>query len=94
MRGTDVRDVWGRVWRLVWAIEIGIALAIVIALVLPQRSMNGWGGGAFGGANPALVGAGACGFTLAIYALLGALARRRVQRVVRLPRARLLPSRG
>ena len=89
----DVRDVSGRLWRMFWSVLAGAQIAVIVALVLPQRSLNGWGGGAFGGANTLLVGAGALGLALAINALLAALMRRPPRTRIRLPRARLVRGR-
>ncbi|HEY5923772.1 MAG TPA: hypothetical protein VIV11_18950 [Kofleriaceae bacterium] len=83
----------GRLGRMVVATAVGAFGALVIAVLLPQTSQRGWGAGALGLANPVLVGAGACGIAMAVYALLGVLARLpRIERT-RLPRATMLRSR-
>ena len=88
MRELDVRDIHGRLLRVVCSIVAGALLAVVIAVVLPQRSSSGWGVGAFGMANPVLVGAGAVAIALGIYAVLGAVMRRAPRIVI--PRATLV----
>lgn len=88
----DVRDLGGRLERLIIAGLVGVVTALVVAAVLPQESSRGWGGGAFGAANPVLVGAGACGIALGIYAVLDVWVRglRRPGRTPgRLPVARI-----
>ena len=89
----DVRDVSGRLWRLFWSVLAGAQIAVLIAVLLPQRSLRGWGGGAFGAANSILVGAGALGITLAVYALLNARVKRPPRLRIRMPRAILVRSR-
>jgi hypothetical protein len=89
----DVRDVGGRAWRLFWSVLAGAQVAVLIAVLLPQKSMRGWGGGAFGAANSVLVAAGALGITLAVYAVLNAFARRPPRMRIRVPRAVVLRGR-
>ena len=93
MRDMDVRDLEGRLGRIVVATAIGLFVAVLIALVLPQRTMRGWGGGAFDLTNPVLVVSGACGIAMAVYALLGLLARLPRIETTRLPRATVRRSR-
>jgi len=100
MSKLDVRDLEGRLWRLFWSILAGAMLAVVIAAILPQRSLRGWGGGAFDLTNPLLVAAGAVGIAIGVYTLLGFFVRTQiyarlmppVQRVW-IPRARLVRRR-
>ena len=93
MSPLDVRDVTGRAWRLFWSVLAGAQVSVLIAVLLPQQSMRGWGGGAFGGANAFLVAAGALGITLAVYAGLNAIARRPPRVRIRMPRAILVRGR-
>jgi hypothetical protein len=100
MRKLDVRDIEGRLWRLFWSILAGAMLAVVIAAILPQRSLRGWGGGAFDLTNPLLVASGAVGIAIGVYALLGVFVRTQLYarlmppfpRVL-IPRARVLRRR-
>lgn len=87
MNPLDVRDVNGRIWRLFCSLLVGAPIAVLIAAVLPQRSLCGWGDGAFGFVNPVLVGIGVVAITLAVYAALGAIARMPPRIRVRVPRA-------
>jgi hypothetical protein len=84
----DVRDLEGRLGRLGIAVLVGGVVAIVVAAVLPQESSRGWGGGAFGAANPVLIAAGACGIAIGVYAVLGVWLRG-VRPPARLPVARV-----
>ena len=93
MSPLDLRDVSGRLWRLFWSVLAGAMIAVVIAAMLPQRSLRGWGGGAFDLTNPLLVAAGAVGITMIVNALLTAIARRPPRVRVRLPRATLVARR-
>ena len=85
----DVRDLDGRVGRLIASIVAGVVLSLMIAAVLPGLKRIGGGPSAF--AIPALLAAGACGFALGIYTLLGALERRQPTRAALRPRQTPLP---
>jgi len=92
----DVRDVGGRLGRLIASIFAGVLLSLMLAALLPGLHRIGGGPSAF--AIPALLAAGACGFAVGIYTLLGALERREPMRAPRcvhapLPRARLVRRR-
>jgi hypothetical protein len=89
----DVRDLHGRMWRWYWSVLAGAMLAVIIAAVLPQRSMRGWGGGAFDLTNPLLVASGAVAIAIGINALLGAVARMPPRVRIKMPRAMVVRRR-
>jgi len=89
-----VRDVQGRLGRLVCSVVVGLLSAVTIAIVLPQRSLNGWGAGAFGLTNPLLVASGAVGITMAMNAWLAAIARRPSRVRIDVPRATVVRRRA
>ena len=87
MHEHDVRDVEGRFGRLMVSIVTGTVLALLLAELVP--GLKRIQGGPSDLAIPVLVGAGVCGIAMAVYALLGVLARTRRVEPTPLPRATL-----
>jgi len=83
----DLRDLNRRAERVACSVVFGIAASAVLTWLLPEteRKLHSCLGPGPDFARPALIVAGACGFALAAYAVLNALARRRSRAEVVVP---------